>query len=237
MIDLVFFDVGGTLIEPHPSVGEVYARAGRAHGLTAPADALETAFRRAWQDHIARAGDGVLTMGRDEASTHLWWRRLVDDVLDAVAFTGDRDAVFAAFFGAFAGRAAWRIHDDVEATLDALDVRNVRMGILSNWDYRLKPLLSALELLPRFDPVVVSSEVGAAKPDVAIFHHAARAASVSPDRILHVGDRVDLDLEPARAVGMSALLIDRPGIHGDRQAIRRLDGVVEFVDRINRRPP
>jgi putative hydrolase of the HAD superfamily len=236
MIEYVFFDAGGTLIEPYPSVGAVYARAGRAHGLTASIEQLEAAFRKTWVRHVEREGDAPIRMGRDDASTRDWWRRLVVDVLEGVGFAGDREACFAAFFEAFASKDAWRIFDDVAETLDALEARGVRMGVISNWDYRLHDLLSTLDLRHRFEPVLISADVRLAKPDPAFFRLALDEVRLPPERVLYVGDRFQLDIAPARSVGMEALLIDRGQREPAREgAIADLTEVVEFLDALRAR--
>ena len=44
----VFFDAGGTLLYPHPSVGEVYARVAAEHGVKARPDLLNQIFHAVW---------------------------------------------------------------------------------------------------------------------------------------------------------------------------------------------
>jgi len=226
----VYLDAGGTLIDPFPSVGEVYARAGRAHGLEASPKQLQRGFATVWRD--ARAAEGVraMTYGTDEPRTHAFWRSLVHDVLDVVGFEGDREACYRAFFQAFAQPDAWRVYEDVRPLLDGLAARGVRAGVLSNWDFRLPPLLSALELTPTLDPLVVSCFEGVAKPSPELYRRAVDRIGIAPERILYVGDHLDLDLEPALEVGMDAYVIDRAGVlRGDRR-LRRLDDLLARVD-------
>jgi FMN phosphatase YigB (HAD superfamily) len=45
----VFFDVGGTLLRVHPSVGEVYAELARDFGFSGSPDALDEQFRLQWK--------------------------------------------------------------------------------------------------------------------------------------------------------------------------------------------
>src|SRR6516164_11489571 len=47
-IKAVTFDVGGTLIEPWPSVGDVYAEVAARNGVNVSADTLNSRFRSAW---------------------------------------------------------------------------------------------------------------------------------------------------------------------------------------------
>jgi putative hydrolase of the HAD superfamily len=53
------------------------------------------------------------------------------------------------------------------------------------------------------DAIVLSGEVGARKPDTAIFEHALGELGVDALDTLHVGDRLADDIEPAAAVGMT----------------------------------
>jgi putative hydrolase of the HAD superfamily len=101
------------------------------------------------------------------------------------------------------------VFDDVRPTLQVLRERGFRLGILSNWDERLRPLLNELGLSTYFDVFAVSIEVGAPKPSLKIFDHAAAALGLPPQALLHVGDSRSEDVEGARAAGLASLLIDR----------------------------
>lgn len=50
---------------------------------------------------------------------------------------------------------------------------------------------------------------GSGKPEAAIFHAAAEAVGVAPERILHVGDDADLDVVGAMSAGMHAAWVVR----------------------------
>ena len=220
--EFVFLDAGGTLIDPYPSVGEVYAQAGRAHGLDLDAAALQAAFGRAWRGARAREASRLMTFGRDVPATHAFWRSLVFEVLDDVGFEGDGERVFQAFFAAFERADAWTVYADARALVEALGARGIRAGVLSNWDFRLRPLLATLDLAPPLDPVVVSCEEGVGKPSPELYRRAAARVGVAPERIRYAGDHRDLDLEPALEVGFDAFLIDRAGRETGPRVIRSL---------------
>lgn len=230
MIEFVFVDAGGTLIDPYPSVGAVYARAGRPHGLEADASALQAAFAEVWQGARAQEGARIMTFGQDVPQTHAFWRALVFDVLDAVGFSGDREACFGAFFAEFEKPESWWVYEDVAPLLDGLEARGVPVGVLSNWDFRLPRLLEVLGLRARFDPLVVSCFEGVAKPSPELYRRAAARVGVDPRRILYVGDHRHLDLDPAREVGFEAYLIDRKGRERGPYTVRRLDHLLDFCD-------
>ena len=125
-------------------------------------------------------------------------------------------------YGHFATAAPWRVFDDVLPCLQRLKRSGLKLGIISNWDERLRPLLRALELDRYFDAVIVSGEVGRHKPDAKIFETAALQLGTPAEAILHVGDNAAEDFEGARKAGLRAVLLRR-GQMAARDAIPSLD--------------
>jgi len=193
----LFFDVGGTLIHPWPSVGAIYAAVANRHGLMVTPELMDNAFRESWAA-LKRPG---LTVSRRD-----WWRELVFRALGQ-----ESEACFEELFEQFAHAESWRIYPDVDETLGAARARGWHVGAITNWDERLRPLLDELGLAPQFDSLTVSCEIGAEKPDAAIFQAALEAAGVSAREALHVGDSYDEDVRGAEAVGMRAVLVRRKG--------------------------
>src|SRR5204863_2446793 len=100
-------------------------------------------------------------------------------------------------------------YDDVLPALDGLASKDIPLAIISNWDARLRPLLQQFRLDRYFEIIVVSCEVGFAKPSPVIFEHAAKKLGIAPENIVHVGDSAKEDVAGAEAAGIGALLIDR----------------------------
>ena len=90
--------------------------------------------------------------------------------------------------------------------------RNHCLAVVSNFDYSPTALgiLEAAGVRDLFTAIVVSDEVGWRKPRPDIFHEALRRAGVEPHATLFVGDRIDIDVAGAHAVGMDAAWIN-PG--------------------------
>ena len=197
-IQAVTFDVGGTLIEVSPSVGHIYAEVAGRHGVTGlSASLLNRRFAAAWRaagafDHSRRG-----------------WARLVNATFRGLTARPPSQTFFAELYARFASPDAWRIFPDVLPTLHALAARGLKLGVISNWDERLRPLLKRLKLADYFEVVVVSREVRASKPVRAIFQHAVRRLGLPPGAVLHVGDDLSMDVRGARAAGLSALLLKR----------------------------
>jgi len=210
VIRAVTFDVGGTLIEPWPSVGHVYASVARefgVHGL-AP-EKLTARFQRAWR---ARAAFDYTRAG---------WYDLVRETFAERAAELPA-GFFPAVYDRFAVPAAWRVYDDVRPALERLRQQGLKLGLISNWDERLRPLLQRLELAAWFSRIVVSCELGVTKPDARLFHRAATALGVAPSELLHVGDDSVRDADGARAAGCHARLVRRGGAAGRSGAVRSL---------------
>jgi putative hydrolase of the HAD superfamily len=206
-IRAVTFDVGGTLIQPWPSVGHIYAEVGARFGLEGfSAALLNRRFVNAWN---AR---------RDFDYSRAAWRGVVNATFAGLSPEPPSRACFEALYERFGHARAWRIFDDVLPALAELKSRDFRLGLISNWDERLRPLLDELGLLSRFDAVAISHETGQTKPAPGIFNWIAARLDVSPQCVLHVGDDPAEDVIGARAAGMQSLLLDRQAARPGRRS-------------------
>jgi REG-2-like HAD superfamily hydrolase len=108
----------------------------------------------------------------------------------------------------YARPEAWTVTPGVVDAVQRIRAAGVKVCVLSNFDNRLRPLLTALGIAELFDNIIVSSEVGAEKPSPKIFYAACGALGVDPTRdfVLHVGDDRRNDVWGARACGIDAWL-------------------------------
>jgi putative hydrolase of the HAD superfamily len=225
-IQVVFFDVGGTLVELNGSVGEIYGRFARRYGIVRDPAAMTDAFSRSFREQPPLAfprGTPEDELQRLECD---WWRRLV---LDVIPWFPEFDAFFNEVYEFFRGREAWRLFDDVIPTLAELKNRGLRLAIISNYDSRIDDLLRDFGIERFFDGVHVSSRSGAAKPDKDIFLSALRYHRAEPQRALHVGDSLREDVEGASAVGMRAVLLDRNQSYASNSVLIRIRYLEELI--------
>jgi putative hydrolase of the HAD superfamily len=222
-IRAVTFDVGGTLIRPWPSVGHVYAEVAALHGYHAlDAVQLNRRFVDAWRK---RTNFAYLLSD---------WAALVEQTFTGLGESARNGNLFEALYRRFESPEAWRIYDDVLAVLENLSRRGIKLAVISNWDERLKPLLARLQLERYFDAIVVSCDVGCAKPFPGIFERAAQLLRVTPGDMLHVGDSAEEDLGGAKAAGLHGLLVHRQSTKPSREEIRSL---LEIEARLTPRRP
>jgi putative hydrolase of the HAD superfamily len=217
-IKAITFDVGGTLITPWPSVGHVYAEVAAAHGYAGlPAELLNQRFADAWK------------ASEDFDHSRARWAALVDATFLGLIEPLPSRTFFASLFERFAEPAVWHIFDDVIPALNVLRSRGFRLGIISNWDDRLRPLLRRLRLYDYFEAVVISCEVGSPKPARIAFAQAANQLAAPPGAILHVGDSLASDVQGAKAAGFAAVCLDRQATQAYPGAVASLREIVELL--------
>lgn len=123
---------------------------------------------------------------------------------------------------------AWRIFPDVLPVLDALADTH-RHGLLSNSSEPYQDRkLRILGIRDRFDCLLCSEEVGAAKPDPVIFLAGCEALGLPPGEVAYVGDRLDLDALGAQSAGLHGVWLDRDdtGFDGEPPpGVSRLTGL------------
>ena len=195
----ITFDVGGTLIEPWPSVGHVYAAVAARHGVKAEPEELTHRFVDAWNRNEN------FNYTKDD------WAALVDDTFVGLTTTLPSQSFFDELYLRFAEPDCWHVYEDVIPTLTTLNERGVRLAVISNWDIRLRPLREVIGLADWFESIHVSSEIGKIKPDLGIFQAAINSIGLPASQILHVGDSELEDYQGAQAAGMKTRWLCRNG--------------------------
>ena len=223
----VFFDVGGTLLRVHPSVGDVYATHAREFGFSGSADDLNREFKQEW-----KAMGGMESLGTQKGLEveRAFWKELVRRVFAAHGGLEDFDRYFDLIYNVFRSKESWRVFEDVTESglLDQLRNEGVVLGVISNWDSRLPEILKNTGLAPYFNFILASTVVGSAKPDAGIFREALQRAGVSPAEACHIGDEPATDIEGARNVGIASILIDRQGRHNG-EALTKVESFLELI--------
>jgi putative hydrolase of the HAD superfamily len=208
MYRAVFFDVGNTLLFPHPSVSEVcrqvLAEEGHLHDLSA-IDALMPLVDEYYEDRY-RTDD---TFWTNEDETSQVWVGMYSLLCRRLGIAEQPEQIARRVYDEFGRAERWQAYTDVEPAFRRLRARGCAVGIISNWDRRLAGLLGGVGLAGHVDTVVSSAEVGLRKPDPRIFELALDRVGVTAADAAHVGDHHYADVLGAQAAGMTAVLIDR----------------------------
>jgi len=116
--------------------------------------------------------------------------------------------------------ASGRLFGDVLPFMAGLRARGIKVAIVSNCDEQGRGLLDWLRVTPLADALVLSCEVGAAKPSARIFQRALQALGVSAGAALFVDDNPGF-CAAAAALGIRAAQI----VRGEPGAEVRSDGM------------
>ena len=227
MVKAVFFDLYGTLAGFEPSRYSVQSQACSDFGIQVTRNGIVKGYA---------AADAY--MSRENAVRHMRLRE-----------PGERDRFFAEYerlvlkgSGVEVSQAQalqiWRrlreipyglsLFEDVVPTLGALRAQGLTLGLITNMDREGGDIANDLGLDGHLDLTVTSLEVGATKPDPAIFRAALSKAGTDPQEAVHVGDQPSSDVQGAIATGISAVLLDRDGIHRDYADCPRIESLLEL---------
>jgi putative hydrolase of the HAD superfamily len=228
----VLFDAGETIVYPHPSFPELLARVVRQEGHDLDPAAIREKVHVVADIFTTAATDGELWSTSPERSRRFWdrvYRRLLGEL--GVPFG---DGLATRIYATFTDIENYRLFPDVVPTLDRLKAAGLRMGVVSNFEEWLERLLESLGVTPYFEVRAISGVEGMEKPDPRIFRLALDRLGVEPSMAAHVGDSVRFDVEPANAVGMTGILLDRRGRFPEHRGARitsmdELPGILELV--------
>lgn len=218
--EAVLFDAGDTLIRLCGSGEKLLYRAAATLGVDA-LDAEEVAH--VWRRVLDRSGTAEeLAKGRDLSSDrhHEVWTALYRSAGCERLAPGLSERLYEFTVDA----RSWEAFPDTLPTLRALRERGVRLGVVSDTGFDLRPAMDLLGLTPFFQTVVMSFEYGVCKPAAKVFLTACDQLRVSPDRTLMVGDNPLTD-SGAVATGMHVFLLPPPA----RTGPRGLDQVLSLV--------
>jgi HAD superfamily hydrolase (TIGR01549 family) len=172
--------------------------------VTAPLSAwVEQALQRVGRDSSADEVDGIeaalvaamehpdLQQAWDRADESAWVHRETYARLFRVA--GLDDDLAEALYAVESNPAYNPFADDVADTLNSLQVAGVRVGIVSDIHFDLRPVFAEAGLADLVDCFVLSFEQGVQKPNPQIFRVALDRLNVEPPDALMVGDRASHD--------------------------------------------
>jgi 8-oxo-dGTP diphosphatase len=98
------------------------------------------------------------------------------------------------------------LYNDTKICLKTLS-KKYKIGIIANQTLGTEKRLENLGILQYIDLVIASAEESVAKPDRRIFEIALNRANCIPEQSVMIGDRIDNDIIPAKAIGMKTIWI------------------------------
>ena len=199
----VLLDALGTLLALEPPGPALREQLAARCGIDVELEVAEGALAREiayYREHHLEGGDPV-------ALADL--RRRCAGVLREGLGPAARDADPAQILAALLASLSFVAFPDVAPALTRMRAAGLRLVVVSNWDLSLHERLAEAGIAAHVDGAITSAEVGAAKPDPAVFRRGLELAGVPAEEALHAGDSPREDLEGARAAGIEAVLVAR----------------------------
>jgi len=212
-IRTVFFDAGFTLIRPYPSTPEICQQVCQRLNLHIHLDAVKERMTEAQDYYYRQMRLNRHTWGSEQAISEFWISYYMN-LLRPFIEEHDEPRLYQlaqVINQEFDKHTSWEVYSDVFPTLEALRRHKYTLGVISDWGISLGPILRRLNLTPYFDCLLVSAVTRHAKPSPLLYEMALERANSIADYTLHIGDSYIHDVLGARAVGMTPVLLDRPG--------------------------
>ena len=225
----VFFDAGETLVHPHPTFPDLFSKVLAREGYDVDTEVIRERIHIV-SDRFAHAAEtNELWTTTPERSRAFWYD--VYGIFFRELGISDANGLIDTVYAEFTDLANYALFEDVVPMLRRLRTAGLRLGVISNFEEWLERLLDQLGVGEYFDVRVISGVEGMEKPDPRIFELAMSRAGVDAGSSVHVGDSPTFDVEPAAALGMLPVLIDRrerfPDAPGTRiTSMQELPGVL-----------
>jgi HAD superfamily hydrolase (TIGR01662 family) len=200
MRQVVLFDIGGPIDCETAHERAIDADIGAAlaqEGIRVDDAGLANASRIAVESHAPNAYQAIIwhLTGTDRARAARVW--------DEVATRAK-------------SRDLFELRDGIPDLLNDLSNAGLRLGLVANQPARIRRHLENAGMAQHFTAWALSGAEGLRKPDPRLFLAACASLGVAPADCVMVGDRIDNDIAPAKALGMATVRL-RCGRHAGQK--------------------
>ncbi|MDR2107864.1 MAG: HAD-IA family hydrolase [Coriobacteriales bacterium] len=210
-ITTVFFDVGNTLLTPAEPEGAVFARAAARSGVQLDAAQVNARIPEMYRYYEQLYEQDDSFWADDQRAVEIWHTmyEYLCALLDVPA--AQRIVIAEGVYQHYLAPESWTTFPDVLPCLEALSAQGLRLGLISNWDSSLRPVIEGMGLGYLFCEIIASAEVLLHKPQPAIFELALRRTGTPASAAMHIGDHASADVQGARAAGITPVYLNRRG--------------------------
>jgi HAD superfamily hydrolase (TIGR01509 family) len=169
-------------------------------------DVSSTHFAHVFRDHLIAYTQQRQTSFLEKSTRYILAQTFAELNLPNLTDTQYGQAM-QAFFSS--NEAQWVLLPGTHATLQALQAKQFRLGLVSNaMDAgNVQRLLARFDLTHYFNPIVISATVGVRKPNPAIFEPVFAAWPLLATQIALVGDTLGADVLGAQQAGITSVWI------------------------------
>lgn len=208
MIKALFFDLYHTLVRYEPPREELQSEALRDLGIKVDPESLLWPLVAA-DEYIYSELSRLPFSKRSEEDKMTVWAQYERTLLQEAGIEVTEQLILGLLGKMKAMNWKLVLFDDVVPALTELKDKGIILGLISNIDKDITPLLNELGLPEWLNIIVTSLDAGATKPHPEIFREALRQAKVQPAEAMYVGDQYQVDVVGANGAGIRGVLLDR----------------------------
>lgn len=203
-VKAVFLDADDTLFFVSPGVAEIYARICADHGLHVPVEKLRSSLPITWSGFRAEYENVANNYETFPGREREMWRKFSILAIEKFHPTPPT-SLLDEIYDEFAKERSRRLFPGVVEFLQHLKTTGYKIGLLSNNDERMMPLLDELGLSHYFDEILPTALIGFKKPASLAYERAALRIGSAPEEILYIGDSLEHDYHGARNANWNAI--------------------------------
>ena len=231
MIKAVFFDLYHTLVRYEPPRENLQAEVLSEFGIDVAPEVLRWPLVAADEFIYQELARAPLSKRSKEDKMALWmqYQRVL---LKEAGIPADEKLILGVLGRMQQVKMKLVLFDDVAPVLATLRDRGLILGLISNIDHDIAPLLEELGLPSFLSIVVTSLDAGFTKPQPEIFQEALRRAGVQATEAMYIGDQYQVDVAGAHNAGMKGVLLDRGDYFAKVTDCPRIQSLAQLVEHL-----
>ncbi|KAK5580011.1 hypothetical protein RB653_000023 [Dictyostelium firmibasis] len=246
----IIFDATGTLFKVRGTISTNYNKVFNQYGININKD-IDNNFLKhfsklsneypSYGHSVEETNDGKYKSlsSNGEKNAFLWWNKLMKNLLQSSSNLSIEKieqiplATYLELYNKFGMNGNdggetkigqhnfWEIYPEVKPTLTKLKEDGCYLGVISNFDERLSPILKQLDIENFFqNNITTSIDCGYQKPHQKIFQHSfnkllAIDPSIKKEEVIYVGDNIKKDCIGSNEFGFTPCLINRNHLTND----------------------
>ncbi len=232
MIKAVFFDFYQTLVGYDPPREEIEATILKGNGISIKPELLQLPFSIAdafFHQQSARRPFNKMSPEEQKKLFVEYQTRLLSEAGIKPTMELIKDIIGR--WNSYGFKLV--LFDDALPAVKYLNNDGLTLGLISNIERDITPLLEELGLSELLEVVTTSLETGYTKPNPEIFKAALKKAGVKPEESVFVGDQYGVDVLGSKSLGMKGILLDRNNSFTDITDCPRINNLLQLKDHLD----
>jgi putative hydrolase of the HAD superfamily len=226
----VAFDLGDTLVQHSKEALSKAVQAIHLHtGVWMKAVELEKAIRQAWSAYSGSDMEEDINCTGSELLELEFLLGLFRTILQEAGISAPRSELVWSLARLEQDPGSYECLPGVHRTLRAIQEKNLALILISNAFHYAEAILAKHQLAGYFDPIILSYQVGAAKPDKKIFAAALQSAGLPAGSVLFIDNNLE-NVKGAERAGLPAAWFNPEGQKSPGWDGSQVSSIAEVID-------